>query len=133
MEYTVTNKAVTKFKSDCLIIPVGPSAALPEFLLETLPEATISAIKACIKLGDFAGKAQQTTIIAAPEGLEAKRLLLLGTGTDQPLSIVALAKIVQSAIGAVKATGAKSLSWLLSPTLLDGHSVDEQLLSLIHI
>lgn len=127
MEYTVTNKAVTKFKSDCLIIPVGPSAALPEFLLETLPEATISAIKACIKLGDFAGKAQQTTIIAAPEGLEAKRLLLLGTGTDQPLSIVALAKIVQSAIGAVKATGAKSLSWLLSPTLLDGHSVDEQL------
>ncbi|MBQ0755002.1 MAG: leucyl aminopeptidase [Gammaproteobacteria bacterium] len=127
MEYTVTNKAVTKFKSDCLIIPVGPSAALPEFLLETLPEATISAIKACIKLGDFAGKAQQTTIIAAPEGLEAKRLLLLGTGTDQPLSIVALAKIVQSAISAVKATGAKSLSWLLSPTLLDGHSVDEQL------
>lgn len=127
MEYTVTNKAVTKFKSDCLIIPVGPSAALPEFLLETLPEATISAIKACIKLGDFAGKAQQTTIIAAPEGLEAKRLLLLGIGTDQPLSIVALAKIVQSAIGAVKATGAKSLSWLLSPTLLDGHSVDEQL------
>lgn len=127
MEYTVTNKAVTKLKSDCLIIPVGPSADLPEHLLEALPEAAISAIKACIKLGDFAGKAQQTTIITAPEGLEAKRLLLLGTGTDQSLSIIALDKIVQSAISAVNATGAKSLSWLLSPTLLDDHSVDEQL------
>lgn len=133
MEYTVTNKAVTQFKSDCLIIPVGPSGILPEPLLQALPETTVNDIKACIKLGDFAGKAQQTAMINAPTGLEAKRLLLMGTGTNKALPIIAFAKIVQSAITAVNATGAKSLNWFLSPALLDGHSADDQLRETVRI
>lgn len=129
MEYNISDKAVTKYKSDCLVLPVNKDTTLPE----GLPEACATQIKACVKSGDFSGNAQQTLLISAPEGIAAKRLLLIGTGSKDPINIIALGKLVSAAVAAVNATGAANAAWLLDASLASPLSGEEQLLEVVRL
>jgi len=127
MEYTVSNKAVTKYKSDCLVIALGKGQPAPA----PLPDQTRTLIDAAIKQGDFTGKARQTLMLPSPAGLAAKRLLLIGTGSDDGLGMVEFGKLAAAAVAAVNGTGARHATWWLPDTLLSGASGAEQLRELV--
>ncbi len=129
MEYTVSDKAVTKYKSDCLVIALGKDQAAPA----QLPEDTRALIASAIKLGDFTGKARQTLMLPAPAGISAKRLLLIGSGGEDGLSVVELGKLVSAAVTAVSGTGARHASWLLHSSLLKDATMAEQLREIVRL
>ena len=127
MEYTVSDKPVTKYKSDCLVVALGKHPTAPE----GLPEDTRNQINACIKSGDFSGKARQTLLLPHPVGLAAKRLLLIGTGSNEALGTIEFGKLVAAAAGAVKATGAAHAAWFLGPSLLANADANLQLTEIV--
>ena len=111
MEYAVSGKAAAKLKVDCLIVPLGKGATdLPV----TLPEATRELIAEYVKDGDFSGKKQQTLLLHNPPALTARRLLLVGTGVENGLSVQAFLQLATTAARAVAATGASSAALLLT-------------------
>src|SRR5579875_408467 len=61
-----------------------------------------TAVQAVTASGDFKAEANETFLIHAPQGLAAKRLLLVGTGRRSKLTISALRKAAGSAIRAAR-------------------------------
>ena len=129
MEYNLSNKAVTKYNADCLVVPLNTDQQLPA----SLPIATIDLIQACFNNGDFSAKAGQTLLLTAPAGLTARRLLLVGSGSDQPLAMNAFSKMVSSAVTAVAGTGSSHAAWLLDPDMLLDNSASDQLRELTRL
>src|SRR5690554_2320435 len=111
MEYAVSGKAAAKLKVDCLVVPLSKGATdLPV----TLPEATRELIAEYVKDGDFSGKKQETLLLHNPPALTARRLLLVGTGVENGLSVQAFLQLATTAARAVAATGASSAALLLT-------------------
>src|SRR5690554_4243488 len=104
MEYAISGKSAAALKTDCLILPLDENTTL---LPSDLPEETAALVHYLIKDGDFKGKRNQTLLIHAPTGLQAKRLLLVGIG-ELPLAPVAFLKLVATAMQAARSTGSKS-------------------------
>src|SRR5690606_34633928 len=125
MEYNISDKPVTKYKSGCLVVLLNKEQNAPA----SLPDATRAQIDACIKRGDFAANARQTLLIAHPEGIASERLLLVGSGVkgDETLPMVTYAKMIQAGASAVAATGAKDAAWLLDTLMLADASAEDQL------
>ena len=125
MEYNLSDKPVTKYKSGCLVVLLNKEQNAPA----SLPDATRAQIDACIKRGDFAANPRQTLLIAHPEGIASERLLLVGSGVkgDETLPMVTYAKMIQAGASAVAATGAKDAAWLLDTLMLADASAADQL------
>ena len=52
MEYAIGHSALPKLRVDCLILPLGSDATVPE----SLPDETRKAVQAFMKAGDFSGE-----------------------------------------------------------------------------
>lgn len=110
MDYTVSSKQPAQLKVDCLVVTLNKGA---DTLPAALPEETRALISDCVKDGDFKGSKHQTLLLHKPAGLAARRLLLVGTGSDAPLGMVAFLQLAGAAARGVTATGARSAAWLL--------------------
>ena len=110
MEYSVSSKNPAQVRTDCLVVATGSKGgALPE----GLPDATRKQIQGLVRSGDFAGRKLQTLVVHEPEGLAARRLLLVGTGNGEPLEIPAFLRLARKVATAVAETGAASAAWVL--------------------
>jgi len=83
-------------------------------------EAVVSADKAVqqaaadlLSSGDVAGKNFESTWLHKPDGLKAKRLLLIGGGKAKNFSPPELRKVAGAAVRALKPRNLKSLAFLL--------------------
>ena len=113
MNYSISTKPVATLKADCLAILLDKGG---KTLPESLPEATRKQIQGLVRDGDFAGSKGQTLLIHKPEALAVKRLLLVGTGSDEPLSISAFSTLMAGMAKAVAGTGASHAAWLVEGT-----------------
>lgn len=110
MEYAVSGKSAAKLKVDCLVVVLNKGATdLPA----ALPEAARAVVAEAVKDGDFAGKKHQTLLLRGVPELAARRLLLVGSGSDKPLGVQAFLQIVAVAAKAAAQTGAGSAALLL--------------------
>lgn len=124
MEYAVSDKPVTKYKCDCLVLALGKGA---DKLPADLPEETRQTILECVKSGDFKGDSRQTLLLHHPAGLAAKRLLLVGTGSSDPLLPAAYGKLLQAAGNAIAGTGAATVAWLANTAQVKDRDLNWQL------
>ena len=81
MDFAVSNRPLEKSKADALIVLLSKKSDLPE----ALPDSTREQISQFMKAGDFSASKGQLGWLHAPQGINAARLLLVGTG-DSPLS-----------------------------------------------
>jgi len=64
--------------------------------------------------GEFSGKAAELAVLHQPQGLKAKRLVVVGGGKRAAFDSAALRKAASSTARALKQKGVKTLAWWLS-------------------
>ena len=104
MEFLAKSAQPEKHKSGCLAVTIFEGGAL-SVAAQKVDEATEGAISKTLKLGDFTGASGQSTLLLAPSGIQAQRLLLIGLG-----KLPVAAKSFRNSIGSAlaKAAGSKT-------------------------
>jgi len=103
-------KNLLKVKSDSLIIGVNEGNALNP-ISSKIDQATNGVIKKLAKRKEFEGKVGQQAYVAAPEGLSAERLYLIGFGKSKDLlSNEDIDKILNSTISSLKSSKSNNAS-----------------------
>ena len=110
MQFALSTSSPATLKTDCLaLIVASKAAALPA----SLPDESQKQIQALIQDGDFSGDKGQTLLIHSPQGLTAKRLLLVGSGGEGTISISLFNTLIGTLASAVAKTGAAQAAWLV--------------------
>lgn len=112
MEFAVKVTLPEKMKTGCLVIPVLEGAKLGK-LGAALDKACGGGLKSLLALGDVEGKAGDAALLAAPTGIDAKRVLLLGIGKPDELSESGARKVMQKAYALAKTSKSSDISFLI--------------------
>ncbi|PKM31356.1 MAG: leucyl aminopeptidase [Gammaproteobacteria bacterium HGW-Gammaproteobacteria-11] len=105
MEFNIKQGSLATIKTGCLVVGISEAKSLSGPAAE-LDKACNGQISAAVKQGDISGKAGQSLMLFGLPGISAQRLLLLGTGKDEPLSDRAYRKLVQKLSATLKDGGA---------------------------
>jgi leucyl aminopeptidase len=81
--------------------------------ISELDQATNGLLRNLAKSGELTGKTLEMTLIHAPAGLKAARLLLVGAGKREQFSSATLRKIAGAALRYLKARSVKQLAFLV--------------------
>lgn len=95
MKYSIKAGAADKINSECEIVFVWAKGALSEEakLLDTAANKMISKL---IKAGDFSGELAETALLLQPQGLSAKRIILVGGGLKTKFDAKSAIKAIQA-------------------------------------
>ncbi|MGN0918382.1 MAG: M17 family peptidase N-terminal domain-containing protein, partial [Oxalobacter sp.] len=85
-------------KTDCLAIGIYSNGTLADDNTSPALQKTVAQLYAT---GDIDGKAGSTLLVQSPEGIAAKRLLLIGLGSA-PVTAKEFRKAVDACLGALK-------------------------------
>ncbi len=122
MDFTVTNSALDKSRSDCIICGIHQGQKLTS-AAAILDQATGNSIQQLIDRGDHRGKIGETQWIHSPSGIPAQRILLLGMGKEPSPRGRELGKALAAAAAALQKSGSRNavvvLSTLTSATAPD--------------
>uniref|UniRef100_A0A7V4XUB2 Probable cytosol aminopeptidase n=1 Tax=Acidobacterium capsulatum TaxID=33075 RepID=A0A7V4XUB2_9BACT len=94
----------------------GPQTS-PQVQLLTRDAALAAAAKTILASGDFKAEANETLLVHAPQGMAARRLLLVGAGKQARLTVHALRKAAGSAVRAARAKGIREVTLALPEDL----------------
>jgi len=97
----------------------GSSKEKPEPRLAVKDAALEKAVADLVGSGEVTGKAFETAMLHRPQGLKAKRLLVVGTGKAKSFSHAEVRKAAGSAIRALKPKAIKSCAFVV-PDLASG-------------
>jgi len=131
MKTTLTTSSPPQLEAECLVVPVVDNAAdttngdkpKPNPQLQTDDNAVIDAAGDLIASGEVTGKMLETALLHKPQGLKAKRLLLIGGGKAKKFSSAELRKLAGAAVRALKAKELKSFAFVLPPGIDDAAKV----------
>lgn len=84
MNFTIKTAALQNTSTSCLILGVYQNKGLPELTAAT-DKLTRKVLTRLMDSGDISGTLGQTLVLHNPEGLRAKRLLLVGLGKKSAL------------------------------------------------
>ncbi len=108
MDFAATHRPLDKIKADALIVTMGKKSDLPA----ALPEETGTQLTALIKAGDFNGSSGQMVWLHNPAGINADRILLVGSGDSQP-SDQQWQTLLRNAVKTILNAPVKHAVWLL--------------------
>ena len=125
---TILNSAAPfQIDTECLVVAVafdtadnkpGDKDAKPSPQLQTADKAVSDAAADLIASGEVSGKMLETTLLHKPQGLKAKRLLLIGGGKATKFTSVELRRMPGTAVRSLKAKDLKSFA-LVAPSGVD--------------
>lgn len=87
---------LTRHVGDC--VAVVCDQALQDPALQALDNALGGQLATLIKNGDFSGKLGETLLLPAPNGIKAKRLLLVGRGKDNTVTADQFDKLINTCL-----------------------------------
>ncbi|MEZ5453352.1 MAG: leucyl aminopeptidase [Thiothrix sp.] len=87
--------------TDCVIVGVYRHGKLSAAAAQ-LDAASAGALQNHLDIGDFSGDKNRTSLLYNLPGITSKRVLLVGMGEKDKLTLEALAQITQSAVNALK-------------------------------
>ncbi len=95
---------------DTLILPVNASGEVPE-ALNNLPKIDVlsSLCKSLSDNKDFSGKPGKNLLIVRPEGVDLNRVLLVGMGDAEQLSVKSYLDIIKATANALDHCGAQNV------------------------
>jgi leucyl aminopeptidase len=121
MKTTLNTAAPSQIETECLVVAVVDAAESnnaeksdkhsPQ--IQTDDKAVLDAAADLIASGEVTGKMLELTLLHKPEGVKAKRLLLIGGGKAKTFSSAELRKIAGAAVRTLKAKDLKSFALVM--------------------
>ncbi len=126
MKTTLNAATPSQIETECLVVTVldasensnEDKAAKSEPKIQTEDKAVSDAAADLIASGEVTGKMLETTLLHKPQGLRAKRLLLIGGGKAKKFTSAELRKLAGAAVRGLKAKDLKSFV-LVAPAGVD--------------
>ena len=127
MTITVFTTTPSQIETECLVVPVLDASAAasngekpkPSPQLQTDDKAVLDAAAELIASGEVTGKLLETALLHKPQGLKARRLLLIGGGKARSFSSYELRKLAGAAVRNLKGKSVKSFAFV-APDLASG-------------
>src|SRR5580704_7003763 len=105
MQITLETKPYATFETDALVSYIFEENEPIQSHLVEIDQSAHGLLKKLVKSGELTGKTLEFTLIHAPAGLKAARLLLVGAGKLEKFDSAALRKISGSALRYLKSRG----------------------------
>jgi leucyl aminopeptidase len=126
MKINLNTAPLSQIETECLVVPVLDTAesnnngdkAKPKPQVQTNDKAVADAAADLIASGEVTGKMLELTLLHKPQGLKAKRLLLIGGGAAKKFTSAELRKLAGAAVRSLKAKELKSFV-LVAPAGID--------------
>lgn len=112
MQFTTVQASATQTNSPCLIIASGSDKQLSAAAKE-IDANTNGLISSLYDNGDFKGKAAESLLLPVAPGIEAQRLLLIGSG-DKPLTDKEAIKLCDSIAKSAKSANLSQIALALT-------------------
>src|SRR5271169_4915126 len=113
MQISFESKPFAALETDALVSYVFEEADPIQGRISELDQATNDLLRSLAKSGELTGKALEMTLIHAPTGLKAARLLLVGAGKREQSTSATLRKIAGAALRYLKARSVKRFAFLI--------------------
>jgi leucyl aminopeptidase len=128
MNTTLTTAPPSQIETECLVVAVtdaaennnnGDKSEKHDPQIQTDDRAVRDAAADLIASGEVTGKMLESVLLHKPQGLKAKRLLLIGAGKAKSFSSSELRKLAGAAVRSLKAKDLKSFAFIM-PDGVDG-------------
>jgi len=112
MQIQLENQPYSSIQADALVTYIFDKDNKIEGILADIDHAMDGRLAALVATGEVTGKSLETVLLHFPEGLDAKRLLLVGAGKPEKFSHSDLRKIAGTALRYLKSRGVKKFVFL---------------------
>jgi leucyl aminopeptidase len=113
MKITLESKAYAALETEAVVTYVFEEGDTQPGRGAELDHLTGGLLGRLRKSGELTGKAMETTLLHAPAGLKAARLLLIGAGKREQFNLATLRKIAGVALRYLKARGVHQVAFLV--------------------
>jgi len=113
MQITLDAKPYAALETEALVSYVFEEADPVQGRISELDQAANGLLRKLAKSGELTGKTLEMTLIHAPAGLKAARLLLVGAGKREQFTSATLRKIAGAALRYLKARSVKQVAFLI--------------------
>jgi leucyl aminopeptidase len=113
MQITLDTKPFAALGTDALVSYVFEETDPIQGRISELDQAANGLLRNLAKSGELTGKTLEMTLIHAPAGLKAARLLLVGAGKREQFTSATLRKIAGAALRYLKARSVKQFAFLI--------------------
>src|SRR5215470_3151749 len=117
MQITIETKAYASLETEAIVTPVFEADDPVQGRVTELDQFLGGLLKKLVTSGELTGKNLEFTLLHAPAGLKASRLLLVGAGKKDAFTSATLRKIAGAALRSLKAKGVKNFAFLAGGTL----------------
>jgi len=117
MQITLETKPYASLETDALVTPVFEGDDPIQGRVAELDQLTGGLLKKLATGGELTGKTLEFTLIHAPAGLKAARLLLVGAGKKDQFNVATLRKVAGAALRSLKAKSVRNFAFLAGGTL----------------
>jgi len=121
MQITLETKPFAALETDALVSYVFEEADPIQGRIAELDKAAGGLLQKLAKSGELTGKTLEFTLVHAPAGLKATRLLLVGAGKREQWNSATLRKIAAAALRYLKTRSVKTFALLVR----EGHASEE--------
>jgi leucyl aminopeptidase len=112
MQIQLENQPYSSIQADALVTYIFDKENKLDGVLADIDHAMDGRLAALAATGELTGKSLETVLVHFPEGLDAKRLLLVGAGKPDKFSPSDLRKIAGTALRYLKSRGVKKFVFL---------------------
>jgi leucyl aminopeptidase len=117
MQITIETKPYATLEAEALVTPVFEADSPIEGRVAELDQLLGGLLKKLAAGGELTGKNLEFTLLHAPAGLKASRLLLVGAGKREQFSNATLRKVAGAALRSLKNKGVKTFAFLAAGAL----------------
>jgi leucyl aminopeptidase len=112
MQIQLENQPYSSIQADAIVTYVFDKENKIDGILSDIDHAMDGHLAALVATGELTGKALELVLVHFPEGLDAKRLLLVGAGKPEKFAPSDLRKIAGTALRYLKSRGVKKFIFL---------------------
>jgi leucyl aminopeptidase len=133
MKITANTAAPSQIETQCLVVIVLDAAESTETngdksdkhdpKIQSGDKSVLAAAADLVASGEVTGKMLETTLLHKPQGLKAKRLLLIGGGKAKKFNSAELRKLAGAAVRSVKSKDLKSFAFVMPSGVDDAAKV----------
>src|ERR1700745_4470773 len=112
MQIQIDSQPYSSIQTDALVTYVFEGDNKIDGVLAEIDRGMTGGLATLVASGEIPGKALETRVLHFPEGMDAKRLLLVGAGKPGKFVVGDLRKIAGAALRYLKSRGVKSFAFL---------------------
>jgi leucyl aminopeptidase len=112
MQIQLETQPYSSIQADALVTYIFDKENKLEGPVADIDQATGGHLAALAATGELTGKALELVLVHFPEGMDAKRLLLVGAGKPDKFAVADLRKIAGTSLRYLKSRGVKKIAFL---------------------